>query len=70
MEHVGFTQFLIYLAAAIASVIMAALYIRRRKWEELSVPAVVFFMSIIGLGCDYPAFVRVFSGLYDISFFF
>lgn len=64
----GFVYYLIYLTALIGSAIAAPLLIWKRRFETLSLPVLVFILSIIGLSANWGAFLRCFAGMYGIEF--
>ena len=60
--------FCIYLAGMIASVLLALRCAWRRDWEALAVPVIALLCSFIGAANNWLPFLRVFGGLYGITF--
>ena len=62
----SFIAFHIYLILLVSSMIITLVSLIRHNFESVPAQVVIFFLSIIGLACNFAGWVREFSGLYGI----
>jgi hypothetical protein len=60
----GFVFFHVFLILLVWSVVITIVDLIGKNYETIG--PILFLLSVIGLRCSYPAFVRVFSVLYGI----
>jgi hypothetical protein len=63
----GYYIFYAHLILAIFSIVVTAIAIIKRNYETFG--PILFLCSLIGLSCNYFAWVRTFSGIYHIVWF-
>jgi hypothetical protein len=62
----SFILFHVYLILMITSITTSIRSLIRHNSDMIAVMTVLFFMSLIGLSCNYAGWIRVFCGMYGI----
>ena len=62
---IGYIYFHLFLILLLSGMVISVNDLFKRNYE--TVGPILFLLALIGLGCYYYEFVRVFSGLYGIT---
>jgi hypothetical protein len=66
VEMAAYYMFYLHLIFFLFSIVAAIIFIARKDFDNLAAMVLLFFGCFIGMCCNYPAWVRVFSAMYGI----